>query len=52
MDENGNKLDEEDTTNRKVEIDPATGYAIDPTSGILLDPQTGEPIEPTSDLWD
>ena len=52
VDENGNKLDEEDTTNRKVEIDPATGYAIDPTSGILLDPQTGEPIEPTSDLWD
>ena len=52
VDENGNKLDEEDTTDRKVEIDPATGYAIDPTSGILLDPQTGEPIEPVSDLWD
>ncbi|MBO4890564.1 MAG: cell division protein FtsI, partial [Lachnospiraceae bacterium] len=52
VDENGNKLDEEDNTGRKVEIDPATGYAIDPTSGILLDPQTGEPIEPVSDLWD
>ncbi len=50
VDENGNKLDEEDNTDRKVEIDPATGYAIDPTTGILLDPQTGAPIEPTSDL--
>ena len=53
VDENGNKLDEEDlTTERKVEIDPATGYAIDPTTGILLDPQTGAPIDPSvSDLW-
>ncbi len=52
VDENGNELDEEDTTGKKIEIDPATGYAIDPTSGILLDPQTGAPIEPTSDLED
>ncbi len=52
VDENGNELDEEDTTGRKIEIDPATGYAIDPTTGILLDPQTGAPIEPTSDLED
>ncbi len=51
VDENGNELDEEDTTGRKVEIDPETGYAIDPTTGILLDPQTGVPIEPVSDLW-
>ncbi|MBO4267570.1 MAG: penicillin-binding protein 2 [Lachnospiraceae bacterium] len=47
VDENGNALDEEDTTGRKVEIDPATGYAIDPTSGVLLDPQTGAPVDPT-----
>ena len=47
VDENGNKLDEEDRTGEKVEIDPETGYAIDPTTGILLDPQTGEPIDPT-----
>ena len=51
VDENGNNADEEDNTDRKIEIDPETGYAIDPTSGILLDPQTGAPIEPTSDLW-
>ncbi len=50
VDENGNKLDEEDMTKRKVEIDPATGYAIDPSTGILLDPQTGEPIEAVSNL--
>ncbi len=50
VDENGNELDEEDRTKKKIEIDPATGYAIDPTTGILLDPQTGEPIEPTSNL--
>ncbi len=50
VDENGNELAEEDQTDRKVEIDPATGYAIDPTTGILLDPQTGEPIEATSNL--
>ncbi|MCR5673541.1 MAG: penicillin-binding protein 2 [Lachnospiraceae bacterium] len=50
VDENGNELDEEDTTGRKVQIDPTTGYAIDPTTGIFLDPQTGAPIEPTSDL--
>ena len=50
VDENGNELDEEDTTGRKVQIDPATGYAIDPTTGIFLDPQTGAPIEPVSDL--
>ena len=43
--------DEEDTTDRKVEIDPETGYAIDPTTGILLDPNTGAPIDPVSDLW-
>ena len=47
VDENGNALDEEDTTGRKVEIDPATGYAIDPTSGVLLDPATGAPVDPT-----
>ncbi len=43
--------DEEDMTDRKVEIDPETGYAIDPTTGILLDPNTGAPIDPVSDLW-
>ena len=47
VDENGNKLEEEDTTDRKVEIDPATGYAIDPTTGTLLDPSTGAPVDPT-----
>ena len=47
VDENGNKLDEEDTTGKKVEIDPATGYAIDPTTGVLLDPSTGAPVDPT-----
>ncbi len=47
VDENGNKLDEEDETGRKVEIDPATGYAIDPTTGVLLDPSTGAPVDPT-----
>ncbi|MCR5591655.1 MAG: penicillin-binding protein 2 [Lachnospiraceae bacterium] len=47
VDENGNELDEEDQTGRKVEIDPATGYAIDPTSGVLLDPSTGAPVDPT-----
>ncbi len=46
----GDENSEEDKTDRKVEIDPATGYAIDPTTGILLDPQTGEPIEATSNL--
>ena len=52
VDENGKELDEEDKTDRKVEIDPATGYAIDPTTGVLLDPQTGAPIDPTvTDLW-
>ena len=51
VDENGNKTEEEDTTDRKVQIDPETGYAIDPTTGILLDPNTGAPIDPTSDLW-
>ncbi|MBQ6574797.1 MAG: hypothetical protein IJL90_01675 [Lachnospiraceae bacterium] len=45
------KADEEDTTERKVQIDPETGYAIDPTTGILLDPDTGAPIDPVSDLW-
>ncbi len=50
VDENGNEISEEDKTDRKVEIDPATGYAIDPSTGILLDPQTGEPIEATSNL--
>ena len=50
VDENGNELDEEDNSGRKVEIDPATGYAIDPSTGILLDPQTGEPIEAVSNL--
>ena len=47
VDENGNELDEEDRTDQKVQIDPATGYAIDPTTGVLLDPQTGAPIDPT-----
>ncbi|MCR5687495.1 MAG: penicillin-binding protein 2 [Lachnospiraceae bacterium] len=47
VDENGNELDEEDKTDRKIEIDPATGYAIDPTSGVLLDPDTGAPVDPT-----
>ncbi len=47
VDENGNELDEEDQTGRKVEIDPATGYAIDPTSGVLLHPSTGAPVDPT-----
>ena len=47
VDENGNELDEQDNTDRKVEIDPATGYAIDPTSGVLLDPATGAPVDPT-----
>ncbi|MBR6159393.1 MAG: hypothetical protein IKQ40_03745, partial [Lachnospiraceae bacterium] len=47
VDENGNELDEEDTTDRKVDIDPETGYAIDPTTGVLLDPQTGQPVDPT-----
>ncbi len=45
------EADEEDTTERKVQIDPETGYAIDPTTGILLDPNTGAPIDPVSDLW-
>lgn len=47
VDENGNKLDEEDTTSKKIEIDPTTGYAIDPTTGVLLDPNTGAPVDPT-----
>lgn len=47
VDENGNKLDEEDNTGGKVQIDPATGYAIDPTTGVLLDPSTGAPVDPT-----
>jgi len=47
VDENGNKTDEEDNTDRKVEIDPTTGYAIDPTTGTLLDPSTGAPVDPT-----
>ena len=47
VDENGNELDEEDVTDRKVEIDPATGYAIDPSTGVLLDPSTGAPVDPT-----
>ena len=47
VDENGNKLDEEDNTGGKVQIDPATGYAVDPTTGVLLDPTTGAPVDPT-----
>lgn len=47
VDENGNKTDEEDKTDRKIEIDPATGYAVDPTTGVLLDPSTGAPVDPT-----
>ena len=41
-----NEKDEEDSTDRKIEIDPDTGYAIDPTSGVLVDPSTGEPVDP------
>ena len=53
VDENGNPVNnEEDMTDRKVQIDPETGYAIDPTTGIFLDPETGAPIEPVSDLPD
>ncbi len=50
VDENSDNPDEEDQTERKVEIDPETGYAIDPSTGIFLDPVTGAPIEPVSDL--
>jgi len=35
---------------KKVEIDPETGYAIDPETGEFLDPETGEAIDPLSSL--
>ena len=38
---------EEEQTERKIEIDPETGYAIDPSSGVLVDPSTGAPVDPT-----
>ncbi len=50
VDENGDKIENEESGVQKVQIDPETGYAIDPSTGILLDPQTGEPIEPVSNL--
>ena len=36
---------EEEHEERKIVIDPETGYAIDPTNGVLLDPNTGRPID-------
>lgn len=36
---------EEEQEERKIVIDPETGYAIDPTNGVLLDPNTGRPID-------
>ena len=45
--------EEEKPKERKIEYDPETGYAIDPTTGDLLDPETGRPIDPhVSDLAD
>lgn len=44
---------EEEKKERKIQYDPETGYAIDPTTGDLLNPETGRPIDPTvSDLPD
>ena len=57
-DENAPDSDEqegaqEETKERKIQYDPETGYAIDPTTGDLLDPETGRPVDPTvSDLAD
>lgn len=36
---------EEEKEERKIVIDPETGYAVDPTNGVLLDPKTGRPID-------
>ncbi|MBQ7582717.1 MAG: cell division protein FtsI, partial [Lachnospiraceae bacterium] len=44
---------EEESKELKIQYDPETGYAIDPTTGDLLDPETGRPIDTTvSDLAD
>ncbi len=44
---------EEEKKERKIQYDPETGYAIDPTTGDLLNPETGRPIDTTvSDLAD
>ena len=45
--------EEEGSGERKIQFDPETGYAIDPSTGDLLDPETGRPIDPSvSDLAD
>ncbi|MDD2972821.1 MAG: penicillin-binding transpeptidase domain-containing protein [Lachnospiraceae bacterium] len=41
---------EEEQEEKKVEIDPETGYAIDPVTGDLLDPETGAAIDPNASL--
>ncbi len=44
---------EEEVKERKIQYDPETGYAIDPSTGDLLDPETGRPVDSTvSDLPD
>ncbi|MBR3642890.1 MAG: cell division protein FtsI, partial [Parasporobacterium sp.] len=51
--EDQNAEQEEEVFERKIQYDPETGYAIDPTTGDLLDPETGRPIDSTvSDLPD
>ena len=37
--------EEEREEERKVELDPETGYPIDPVTGAILDPETGQPMD-------
>lgn len=45
----GNDAPEEDEADRpEPNIDPDTGYAVDPIDGTFLNPETGEPIDPAA----
>ena len=49
--EEGSESETSETPQRpEVQIDPETGYAIDPYTGEFLDPETGRPINPGSGL--